>query len=84
MKVIEFKRDNTDVLRTFDLLRAEIESGKVIGFVAVGITPELDCLAYMANSAHLTFLHTYGAVAHLQHCLMNGQFNEDSKPGDSA
>lgn len=58
-------RDATDALAVLDAMRAAIESGELIAFVAAGITAGDVALGYCGAVEGVTRLRMMGAIANL-------------------
>jgi hypothetical protein len=79
LQAIETKPRLGDALGVIDKLRADVESGRIIAFAAVGITPDDDSLAYSSSTRRLTRLRLQGGIAHLLHCCCAGELDADSE-----
>ena len=75
MKIVELKpraRDLTAALETIDSLRADVASGCIVAFIAVGIEVGDETRGWCSSTANVTRLRLMGAVASLQASLHAG------------
>ena len=76
MRVAEFNKNPTleDALAAVDGLRKDIESGKVISFVAVGVGPDDSTTGYCGSSRPVSKLRVTGALFNTLRAFDNGEF----------
>ena len=74
MKVVELPTvDRAEALRVVDTLRADLESGKIVAFCAVGIEKDDGTMMWLANVGKAkTNLQMLGAVENLKFHFWSG------------
>lgn len=64
--------DTSDMLDVIEQLRAQIESGQVVGFAAVAIEADDNCTAWFGSAASVSRLRMQGGIAQLMHNFLSG------------
>lgn len=68
------KQDVGDALSVLAQLKADIESGKVVAFVAAGVAPDDAAYAYASSTETVSRLRMLGSISNLQQAYMAGEF----------
>lgn len=68
---------NARLLASIDGLRKAAESGEIVAFVAAGLTPTDQALAWCGSVGGVTRLRMLGSIANLQHQYHLGALGEE-------
>ena len=71
LRLLHFRPNLDEALEVLDTLRADLEAGKITGFLAVGVADDDECLAYTGFAKRVSGLRAMGAVAYLQHLTLH-------------
>lgn len=76
MKIAQFNNNPTleDALAAVDGLRKDIESGKIISFVAVGVSSDDATIGYCGSSRPVSKLRVTGALFNTLRAFDGGEF----------
>jgi hypothetical protein len=69
--------DVSGALEVIDQLRADVESGRIKFFTAIGIASDHETLCYQSAVKPTSRLEAFGAASHLLHCHLHGDLDND-------
>lgn len=76
MKVVPLQAapGKAESLAALDIVRAQIESGEIVGFVGASISSGDEVRGFCGAVGHVSRLRLMGAASHLLACMHAGEF----------